>query len=84
MEKLKGVRACDGSLCVCGEQEGEMFGSRYSDQFSCSLFSSGKQEISLSSTPSGQDGEGVAIARVSDRGRFQDIYVTSVFSLYLV
>ena len=45
-----------------------MFGSRYSDQFSCSLFSSGKQEISLSSTPSGQDGEGVAIARVSDRG----------------
>ena len=42
--------------------------SRYSDQFSCSLFSSGKREISLSSTPSGQDREGVAIARVSDQG----------------
>ena len=40
--------------------------SRYSDQFSCSLFSLGKREISLSSTPSGRDGEGVAIAKVSD------------------
>ena len=43
--------------------------SRYSDQFSCSLFSLGKREISLSSTPSGRDGEGVAIAKVSDQGR---------------
>ena len=92
MEKLKGVRACDGSLCVCGEQEGDLFGSqlrslppainlskitdealleeasRHSDQIPHSLFSLGKWEISLSSTPSGQDGEGVAIARVSDRG----------------
>ena len=42
--------------------------SRYSDQFSCSFFSLGKRETSLSSTPSGWDGEGVAIARVSDRG----------------
>ena len=39
--------------------------SRYSDQFSCSL---GKRETSLSSTPFGRDGEGVAIARVSDQG----------------
>ena len=43
--------------------------SRYSDQIPHSLFSLGKWEISLSSTPSGWDGEGVAIARVSDRGR---------------
>ena len=95
LEKLKGDRACDGSQCVCGKQEGEMFGSqlgslhpafnltvntdkalmeeasKYSDQFSCSLFSLfslGKREMSLSSTPSGRDGEGVAIARVFDRG----------------
>ena len=43
--------------------------SRHSDQIPHSLFSLGKWEISLSSTPSGWDGEGVAIARVSDRGR---------------
>ena len=42
--------------------------SRYFDQFSCSLFSLGKRETSLFSTPSGLDGEGVAIARVSDQG----------------
>ncbi|RVW19017.1 hypothetical protein CK203_095026 [Vitis vinifera] len=42
--------------------------SRFSDQFSCSLFSLGKRETSLSSIPSGRDGEGVAIARVSDQG----------------
>ena len=42
--------------------------SRYSDQFSCSLFSLGKRETSLSYTSSGRDGEGVAIARVSDQG----------------
>ncbi|RVW22689.1 Transposon TX1 uncharacterized 149 kDa protein [Vitis vinifera] len=42
--------------------------SRYFDQFSCSLFSLGKRETSLFSTPSGLDGEGVAIAKVSDRG----------------
>ncbi|RVW77098.1 hypothetical protein CK203_047781 [Vitis vinifera] len=43
--------------------------SRYSDQIPHSLFSLGKWEISLSSTPSGWDEEGVAIARVSDQGR---------------
>ena len=92
LENLKGVKACDGNICVWGEQGGELFGpqlgslrpafnlsvitdealikeaSRYSNQFSCSLFSLGKRKISLSSTPSGRDGEGVAIAKVSDRG----------------
>ena len=92
LENLKGVKACDGNICVWGEQEGELFGpqlgslrpafnlsvitdealikeaSRYSNQISCSLFSLGKRKISLSSTPSGRDGEGVAIAKVSDRG----------------
>ena len=42
--------------------------SKYSDQFSCSLFSLGKREMSLSSPPSGRDGEGVVIARVFDQG----------------
>ena len=41
---------------------------RYFDRFSCSLFSLGKREISLSSTPFGRDRKGVAIARVSDQG----------------
>ena len=41
---------------------------RYFDRFSCFLFSLGKREISLSSTPFGWDGKGVAIARVFDRG----------------
>ena len=92
IEKLNGIRACDGGLRDCGEQEGEMFGSqlgsssqalnltvitdealmeeasRYTYHFSCSLFSLGKRDISLSSTPFGRDGVSDGISRVSDRG----------------
>ena len=46
--------------------------SRYSDQIPHPLFSLGKREISLFSTPSGWDGEGVVMARVSDRRKDSD------------
>ena len=46
--------------------------SKYSDQISHPLFSLGKREISLFSTPSGWDGESVVMARVSDRGKVSE------------
>ena len=42
--------------------------SRYTDHYTCSLFCLRKQDISLSSTPSGRDGVSVANARDSDWG----------------
>ena len=46
--------------------------SRYSDQTSSPFLSLGKRDISLFSTPSGWDGEGVVMARASDRGTVSD------------
>ena len=42
--------------------------SRYTDCYTCSLFSLGKRDFSPSSTPSGWDGVSIAIARDSNRG----------------
>ncbi|RVW65101.1 hypothetical protein CK203_034942 [Vitis vinifera] len=70
LENLKGVKACDGNICVWGEQGGELFGPQLGSlrpAFNLSVITD-EAEISLSSTPSGRDGEGVAIAKVSDRG----------------
>ncbi|RVW67644.1 hypothetical protein CK203_063068 [Vitis vinifera] len=46
--------------------------SRYSDQTHSPFLSLGKRDISLFSTPSGWDGEGAVMVRVSDRGTASD------------
>ncbi|RVW24176.1 hypothetical protein CK203_087044 [Vitis vinifera] len=42
--------------------------SRYTDCYTCSLFSLGKRDFSPSSTPSGRNGVSIATARDSNRG----------------
>ena len=46
--------------------------SRYSDQTYSPFLSLGKRDTSLFSTPSGWDGEGAVMVRVSDRGTASD------------